>query len=60
MEYKPEKSNEESHNREDKRIIVKRSHSGFGYTMNLGNKWTWVFNIIILAVLFAVIVARVF
>ena len=75
MEYKPEKSNEESHNhnngwiagriyfnREDKRIIGKRSHSGFGYTMNLGNKWTWVFNIIviILAVLFAVIVARVF
>ena len=32
-------------NREDKRIIIKRSRSGFGYTMNLGNKWTWTFSI---------------
>ncbi len=27
-------------NREDKRVIIKRPRSGFGYTMNLGNKWT--------------------
>lgn len=31
-------------NREDKRVIIKRPRSGFGYTMNLGNKWTWIFN----------------
>ncbi len=29
-------------NREDKRVIIKRSRSGFSYTMNLGNKWTWI------------------
>lgn len=34
-------------NRENKRIIIKRPGSGFGYTMNLGNKWTWIFNIIL-------------
>lgn len=34
-------------NREDKRVIIKRPQSGFGYTMNLGNKWTWVFNAIV-------------
>ena len=33
-------------NRENKRVIIKRPRSGFGYTMNLGNKWTWIFNII--------------
>ena len=45
-------------NKEDKRIIIKRPQSGFGYTMNLGNKWTWVFNILI--ILIAVILVRVF
>ena len=45
-------------NKEDKRIIIKRPQSGFGYTMNLGNKWTWVFNI--LFILIAVILACVF
>ena len=34
-------------NRENKRVIIKRPRSGFGYTMNLGNKWTWIFNIIL-------------
>ena len=38
-------------NKEDKRIIIKRPRSGFGYTMNLGNKWTWIFNILIIFVL---------
>ena len=33
-------------NRKDKRVIIKRPESGFGYTMNLGNKETWIFNII--------------
>lgn len=33
-------------NKEDKRVIIKRPRSGFGYTMNLGNKWIWMFNII--------------
>lgn len=33
-------------NREDKRVIIKRPRSGFGYTMNLGNQWTWIFSII--------------
>ena len=33
-------------NREDKRVIIKRPRSGFGYTMNLGNKWTWIFHIV--------------
>ena len=45
-------------NKEDKRIIIKRPQSGFGYTMNLGNKWTWVFNILV--ILIAVILAYVF
>ena len=30
-------------NREDKRLIIKRPRSGFGYTMNWGNKWTFPF-----------------
>lgn len=34
-------------NREDKRVIVKRPQSGFGYTMNFGNKWTWIFHMIV-------------
>ncbi len=34
-------------NKKDKRIIIRRPRSGFGYTMNLGNKWTWIFNIIL-------------
>ncbi len=33
-------------NREDKRVIIKRPNSGFGYTMNLGNKWTWIFTVV--------------
>ena len=45
-------------NKEDKRIIVKRPQSGFGYTMNLGNKWTWVFNILV--ILIVVILVCVF
>ena len=36
--------------KEDKRIIVKRPQSGFGYTMNLGNKWTWVFHILVILI----------
>ena len=38
-------------NKEDKRIIIKRPRSGFGYTMNFGNKWAWIFNILIIFVL---------
>ena len=38
-------------NREDKRVIIKRPRSGFGYTMNLGNKWTWLFSIIFVMIL---------
>ena len=45
-------------NREDKRVIVKRPRSGFGYTMNFGNKWTWVFSI--LFVIIIVILVGVF
>ena len=37
-------------NREDKRVIIKRLRSGFGYTMNLGNKWTWIFSIIVVII----------
>ena len=70
MEYRPEKSNVESrhHNsgwilgriyfdKEDKRIIVKRPRSGFGYTMNLGNKWTWALNFFVIFVILAVVIA---
>ena len=45
-------------NKEDKRIIIKRPQSGFGYTMNLGNKWTWIFNILVIFIV--VILASVF
>ena len=38
-------------NREDKRVIIKKPRSGFGYTMNLGNKWTWIFNIIFVIII---------
>ena len=38
-------------NREDKRVIIKRSRSEFGYTMNLGNKWTWIFSIIFVMII---------
>ncbi len=33
-------------NREDKRVIIKRPQSGFGYTMNFGNIWTWILNLL--------------
>lgn len=46
-------------NREDKRVIIKRPRSGFGYTMNLGNKWTWIFNIIFVIVIIIVILVSV-
>ena len=46
-------------NREDKRVIIKRTRSGFGYTMNLGNKWTWIFNIIFVIVIIIVILVSV-
>ena len=71
MGYKSDKSNKKSRdynsgwitgriyfNKEDKRIIIKRPQSGFGYTMNLGNKWTWVFNIFVILVV--VILVRIF
>lgn len=45
-------------NREDKRVIVRRPRSGFGYTMNFGNKWTWVFSI--LFVIIIVILVSIF
>ncbi len=38
-------------NRKDKRIIIKRPRSGFGYTMNLGNIWTWIFNLIFVIII---------
>ena len=38
-------------NREDKRVIIKRSRSEFGYTMNLGNKWTWIFHIVFVIII---------
>lgn len=43
--------------REDKRVIIKRPRSGFGYTMNLGNKRTWMFYIIFVIII--VILVRV-
>ena len=38
-------------NREDKRVMINRPRSGFGYTLNLGNKWTWIFNIIFVIII---------
>ncbi len=45
-------------NRADKRVIIKRPQSGFGYTMNLGNPWAWVFQLIF--VLLTVLLVGVF
>ena len=42
-------------NKEDKRGIIKRPRSGFGYTMNLGNKWTWIFNIIFVIIVVMIV-----
>ena len=44
-------------NREDKRVMIKRPRSGFGYTVNWGNKWTWIFHVIFVIII--VIFARV-
>lgn len=44
-------------NREDKRVIIKRPQSGLGYTVNLGNKWTWIFSIAFVMII--VILVRV-
>lgn len=44
-------------NRQDKRVIIKRPQSGLGYTVNLGNKWTWIFSIVF--VMIVVILVRV-
>lgn len=38
-------------NRNDKRVLIKRPRSGFGYTVNLGNKWTWIFHIIFVIII---------
>lgn len=38
-------------NREDKRVIINRPRSGFGYTINLGNKRTWLFIIIFVIII---------
>ena len=38
-------------NREDKRVIVKRPRSGFGYTINFGGKRTWVFQIVFVIIM---------
>lgn len=43
-------------NREDKRVIIKRPRSGFGYTINLVNKWTWIFNIIFVIIVLVILV----
>ena len=37
-------------NRENKRAIIKRPGSWFGHTMNLGNKWTWIVNAIVVII----------
>lgn len=38
-------------NRKDKRILIRRPQSGFGYTMNLGNKRTWIIHIIFVIII---------
>lgn len=38
-------------NREDKRVIIRRPRSELGYTMNFGNKWTWIFHIILVIII---------
>ena len=45
-------------NKEDKSIIIKLPQVVFGYTMNFGNKWAWIFSILI--ILITVILSRVF
>ncbi len=45
-------------NRQDKRVIIKRPQSGLGYTMNLGNKWTWIFSVLfvmMIVILFSIL-----
>lgn len=42
-------------NREDKRVIIKRPRGVFGYTMNLGNKWTWIFNIFFVIIIIIIV-----
>lgn len=42
-------------NREDKRVIIKRPQSGLGYTMNLGNKWTWIFSTLFVIVIVMIV-----
>ena len=37
--------------KKDKRVIIRRPRSGFGYTMNLGNKWTWIFGIVFVMII---------
>lgn len=44
-------------NRADKRVIIKRPQSGLGYTVNLGNKWTWILSIVFVMII--VILVRV-
>ncbi|MCM1047638.1 MAG: hypothetical protein NC433_04350 [Clostridiales bacterium] len=41
-------------NKEDTRVIIKRPQ-GVGYTMNLGNKNTWIFNIIVVSIIVMVV-----
>lgn len=41
-------------NREDKRVIIKRLHGG--YTMNFGNKWSWIFNIIVVIIIVILVI----
>lgn len=38
-------------NREDKRVIIKRPGSEFGYTFNFGNRWTWIWNLIFVIII---------
>ena len=38
-------------NREDKRVIIKRPGSVFGYTFNFGNRWTWIWNLIFVIII---------
>lgn len=44
-------------NRQDKRVIIKRPQSGLGYTVNLGNKWTWIFSVVFVMII--VVLVRV-
>ena len=37
--------------KKDKRVTIRRPRSGFGYTMNLGNKWTWIFGIVFVMII---------